>query len=937
VEEEASGVKDPDASGSSTDHAKTQERIEEESAQQDSDRRKEQARQRYEMQERHGKTESKEACKNHGGKERKRIEQGPLNIKRAKVVERRGEKRKEDLQAAASEEKRQKEASSTGPLAATSDVRSAEKINEEECKVLMLEGAGLTGGSGFEMQAQKFGLTGGDVMELSSKWDFRKDSHREWAEKLISDVKPMLLVVRTVDNIFSSLHNISKWTERKQQRWDEEQRSLEFLAKMYAKQIEEGRLFLHAQPVGSRSWGQPAIQSIQRDRRVRTTVSDLCMFGAAARSRTATGRAPTQRPTRLMTNSEVLLKEVRRRCAGGHKHQSLAGGRATREEFPEEFDRAVCRAVIKEKRERNMQLRALTEVNLKALKGHMPDKEAFHERKEAQEISKALAWDDLTGMRLDAQMVIEARRKEMEYVRKKPVWVKIPRSLAVQKGWKIVKTRWIDINKGDNETPLYRSRVVGKEFNDEAMDGLFAGTPPLEALRYLVHDVATVDDGGEGGDKVLMINDVARAFFEAKATRKVCIELPAEDLTEEDIKADRVGLLEMSLYGTRDAAMNWQEEVAREMKRWGFQRGIYNPCLYYHPQLQIRTLVHGDDFVSAGRRSSINELKARLQNRFEVKTKVIGMGQGEDREGRVLNRVVRVGGEGWEYEPDQRHADIVVESLGLGSANATTLPGEDEKKWEEEENNELLDAAKAARFRSIAARVNYLAADRPDLMYSAKEVCRHMASPTTGGWKMLKRLGRYLAGHSRSVMKYPWQGKEEECEGYTDSDWAGCRRSGKSTSGGALMIGRHFIKGWSRTQNSVTLSSAEAELVAMVKLSSELLGVLSMMKDLGTEGRGVVYADSSAALAISKRRGSGKLRHINVALLWIQEKDGKEQLKYEKVKGTDNPADLMTKYVSSQKMAKYLEMLGLHFEEGRAKESLKMQSGDAVRGRGVIT
>ena len=42
--------------------------------------------------------------------------------------------------------------------------------------------------------------------------------------------------------------------------------------------------------------------------------------------------------------------------------------------------------------------------------------------------------------------------------------------------WKIIRTRWIDINKGDDENPNYRSRLVGKEFNNEQMDGLFAGT-----------------------------------------------------------------------------------------------------------------------------------------------------------------------------------------------------------------------------------------------------------------------------------------------------------------------------------------------------------------------------------------------------------------------------------------------------------------------------
>ena len=75
------------------------------------------------------------------------------------------------------------------------------------------------------------------------------------------------------------------------------------------------------------------------------------------------------------------------------------------------------------------------------------------------------------------------------------VWTKIPRRMAQARGWKMIKTRWIDINKGDDENPVYRSRLVGNEFNNEAMDGIFAGTPPLEALRYVVHEAATIRSG----------------------------------------------------------------------------------------------------------------------------------------------------------------------------------------------------------------------------------------------------------------------------------------------------------------------------------------------------------------------------------------------------------------------------------------------------------
>ena len=105
-----------------------------------------------------------------------------------------------------------------------------------------------------------------------------------------------------------------------------------------------------------------------------------------------------------------------------------------------------------------------------------------------------------------------------------------------------------------------------------------------------------------------------------------------------------------------------------------------------------------------------------------------------------------------------------------------------------------LGPAEATNYRSIAARANFLSADRPDIMYAVKELCRGMAKPTKGHWLKLKRLGRYLIESGRTVMRYDWQGHEHEVTGYSDSDWAGCRVTRKSTSGGAIMVGGHFIK-----------------------------------------------------------------------------------------------------------------------------------------------
>ncbi len=76
------------------------------------------------------------------------------------------------------------------------------------------------------------------------------------------------------------------------------------------------------------------------------------------------------------------------------------------------------------------------------------------------------------------------------------------------------------------------------------------------------------------------------------------------------------------------------------MRKIGFVRGGYNPCAFWHLRRGIKTLVHGDDFVSEGHREEVKRLKGKLSERFEIKTKVVGNGEGEEKEARVLNSVI---------------------------------------------------------------------------------------------------------------------------------------------------------------------------------------------------------------------------------------------------------------------------------------------------------
>ena len=137
---------------------------------------------------------------------------------------------------------------------------------------------------------------------------------------------------------------------------------------------------------------------------------------------------------------------------------------------------------------------------------------------------------------------------------------------------------------------------------------------------------------------------------------------------------------------------------------------------------------------------------------------------------------------------------------------------------------------------------------------------------------------------------------------YSDSDWAGCRRTRKSTQGYIVNYGSHCIKSHSSTQATIALSSAEAEYYALVKSGSIALGMQAMYTDLGVKVGIKLHTDASGAKGIATRRGLGKLRHVDVHLLWLQQKVANGVFTVCKVDGKVNPADLLTKYLSREDM-----------------------------------
>ena len=157
------------------------------------------------------------------------------------------------------------------------------------------------------------------------------------------------------------------------------------------------------------------------------------------------------------------------------------------------------------------------------------------------------------------------------------------------------------------------------------------------------------------------------------------------------------------------------------MESIGFKVGRYNASTYYHPLRDLKQMLHGDDFATVGDIEDVRWLKGKLEERFELKSQILG--EKEEHEGRILNRVIRWTPEGWEYEADQRHAELLIKSLNLQDAKAVETPYEEPKKWLEQEESVKLSHDLATEYRSLGARANYLAVDRTYIQVSTKECC----------------------------------------------------------------------------------------------------------------------------------------------------------------------------------------------------------------------
>jgi len=261
---------------------------------------------------------------------------------------------------------------------------------------------------------------------------------------------------------------------------------------------------------------------------------------------------------------------------------------------------------------------------------------------------------------------------------------------------------------------------------------------------------------------------------------------------------------------------------------------------------------------------------------------------------------------------DERLVDLSVKQLGLTDAKTVSTPAVNTVVDE----TPALDPTQHALYRTNTGRAMYIASDRLDVQYACKTLARRLQDPTQNCLISLKRCFRFLDGHKK--LRYVFNNHLQDFQSitvYVDSDWAGCRLTRRSTSGGIVCLGGQLsscsiLASYSRTQSSIALSTCEAELQSIVSGVGEGLFVQSLLVEMNFAKPSLtICTDSKAAYDGLRKLGVGRIKHVALRSLYVQELVTKGVVVLRKIGTVNNPADILTKPVSASVFYHLLSLL----------------------------
>ena len=251
----------------------------------------------------------------------------------------------------------------------------------------------------------------------------------------------------------------------------------------------------------------------------------------------------------------------------------------------------------------------------------------------------------------------------------------------------------------------------------------------------------------------------------------------------------------------------------------------------------------------------------------------------------------------------------VIAVLGLEEAKPVTTPSV--KRTPTTESLVELENERRAMHRTVVGKLLYMCQERADIMYSVKETARKITCPTESDEMNLKRFVRYLKSVPSAKCLIEIVTPPKCVNVYTDSDWASQATTCKITSGGVVQWGNATLTACSRTQQTVSLSSAEAELYALTTGMAEGMVTKHLLKELGYEVTLGNHVDSHSAKAWASKRGLGRMKHVMLKYMFVQDVVEKKLTNLAYINTKQNNAELMTKCHTSRAHKKACAMMGL--------------------------
>ncbi|KAL5752990.1 hypothetical protein ACOSQ2_023497 [Xanthoceras sorbifolium] len=508
---------------------------------------------------------------------------------------------------------------------------------------------------------------------------------------------------------------------------------------------------------------------------------------------------------------------------------------------------------------------------------------------EAMQVEDSVKWES-------------AIRDEMDSLMSNQTW-----ELAeLPPGKKALHNKWVfRIKEEHNGNKRYKARMVVKGFQQkEGIDynEIFSPVVKLTTIRLVLKIVAAEN-------LHLEQLDVKTAFLHGDLEEEIYMRQP--EGFKEAGKENLVCRLKKSLYGLKQAPRQWYKKFDSFMSSSGFTRCQADHCCYIKrfDNSFIILLLYVDDMLVAGSdMQEIMNLKRELSKQFAMKNlgaakQILGM------------RIKRDTKSGTLLLSQAEYIKKVLSRFNMQDAKPVSTPlgvhfrlsKEQSPKTEEERTH----MAKVPYASAIGSLMYAMVCTRPDIAQAVGAVSRYMNNPGKIHWEAVKWILRYLRGTTNKTLCF--KGGDTTLTGYVDADLAGNVDIRKSTTGYVYTLGGTAVSWVSQLQKIVALSTTEAEYVAVTEASKEMVWLQSFLEELGKKQEdNVLYCDSQSAIHLAKNPSfHSRTKHIQLRYHFIRSLLEDGILKLEKISGAQNPADMLTKTVTTDKLKLCSASVGL--------------------------